>query len=90
MIILRYGRLVSSADNPAYLSNSKVGSLFKISGSSVRRLCLKRFQNIETNNQPISKRTKSKYKKRTLQRYPMSSYTDEQIEFITSENTLKQ
>ena len=41
---------MSSPDNPAFLSNSKIGSLFKISGSSVRRLYVQKFKNIETNN----------------------------------------
>ena len=44
MIKLKWGRLVTEPINPAFLSNSVIGKLYKIDGSSVRRLYLKRFQ----------------------------------------------
>ena len=46
LIKLRYGRLVTSADHTAYVSNDALGKIFGISGSQVRRIYMARFQSI--------------------------------------------
>ena len=46
LIKLKYGKLVTSADHAAYVSNATLGKIFGISGSQVRRLYMARFQSI--------------------------------------------
>ena len=46
LIKLKYGKLVTSADHAAYVSNANLGKIFGISGSQVRRLYMARFQSI--------------------------------------------
>ena len=53
MIKLKYGRLVTSADHTAYLSNAALGKIFGISGSQVRRLYIARFQSIADQQLPL-------------------------------------
>ena len=48
MIVLKYRKLVDSPDHPAYVSNSTLGKIFGIDGSSVRRLYLKRFKELNS------------------------------------------
>ena len=53
LIKLRYGRLVTSADHTAYVSNAALGKIFGISGSQVRRLYMARFQSITDQQLPL-------------------------------------
>ena len=46
MILLRYHRKVTSLDNPAYVTYDILGRLYGIDGSSVRRLLIKRFKEL--------------------------------------------
>ena len=48
MITLKWHRLVDSPDHPAYVSNSAIGKIFGIDGSSVRRLYIKRFKELDS------------------------------------------
>jgi hypothetical protein len=48
MIKIKWGRLVNNHNYPSYVSNTIIGKIFGIDGSSVRRLYLKRFD--EWNN----------------------------------------
>ena len=41
MILLKWGKPVESPNNPAFLSNSVIGKIYDIDGSSVRRLYMK-------------------------------------------------
>jgi len=47
MIILKYRRLVDSSDHTSYVPYSIIGKVFGIDGSSVRRLMLKRFDEMK-------------------------------------------
>ena len=44
MIILKYHKLVDSHDYPSFVANSVLGKVYGIDGSSVRRLILRRFE----------------------------------------------
>ena len=58
MILLKWGKPVTSIDNPAFLSNHIIGKIYGIDGSSVRRLYMKRF--IELNDTSMYTRKKKK------------------------------
>ena len=53
LIKLKYGRLVTSADHTAYVSNAALGKIFGISGSQVRRLYIARFYSIADQQLPL-------------------------------------
>ena len=88
MIKLKWGRLVTEPINPAFLSNSVIGKLYKIDGSSVRRLYLKRFQQLrvadpqEVNRSSVSDRPPAR------QRYGYRFLSQEHIDFLTDQQTL--
>lgn len=63
MIILRYHKRVKSQEYPAFVTYHALGKVFGIDGSSVRRLILKRFR--EMNNEKIMTR-KQKLKMEAL------------------------
>ena len=46
MIMLKWGKNVTEPIKPAFLSNKVIGKLYKIDGSSVRRLYMKRFKEL--------------------------------------------
>ena len=46
MIILKYHRLVDSQDHISFVPYSIIGKVFGIDGSSVRRLMLRRFEDM--------------------------------------------
>jgi len=46
MIILKYHRLVDSQDYISFVPYSIIGKVFGIDGSSVRRLMLRRFEDM--------------------------------------------
>ena len=47
MILIKFGRSVTTANNPAFVSNAVIGKIFGIDGSSVRRLYMKRFEQLK-------------------------------------------
>ena len=47
MILIKWGKPVSSSNNPAFVSNAVIGKIFGIDGSSVRRLYMKRFEQLK-------------------------------------------
>ena len=47
MIFIKWGKSVSSSNNPAFVSNAVIGKIFGIDGSSVRRLYMKRFEQLK-------------------------------------------
>ena len=46
MIFIKWGKHVTSPVTPAFVSNSEIGKLYGIDGSSVRRLYVKRFREL--------------------------------------------
>ena len=82
MIVLKYRRLVTSQDHPAYVSNNTLGKIFGIDGSSVRRLCLKRFE--ELNDTKVLTR-KQKLKQQSLpirKRYGYRFLSSDHLNFL--------
>ena len=47
MIFIKWGKTVLSSNNPAFVSNAVIGKIFGIDGSSVRRLYMKRFEQLK-------------------------------------------
>ena len=47
MIKIKWGKLVTNSFYPAFVSNSVIGKIFGIDGSSVRWLYMKRFKELE-------------------------------------------
>ena len=47
MIFIKWGKSVSSSNNPSFVSNAVIGKIFGIDGSSVRRLYMKRFEQLK-------------------------------------------
>ena len=46
IIKLKFGALVTSADNPSYVSNRVLGKVFDVSGNKIRQLYTERFESI--------------------------------------------
>ena len=46
MIKIKWGRLVNNSNHTAFVSNAVIGKVFGIDGSSVRRLYMKRFEQL--------------------------------------------
>ena len=47
LIKLKFGQLVTSADNIQYVSNAKLGKIFGVSATRIRELYMDRFQSIK-------------------------------------------
>ena len=47
LIKLKYGRLVTSADNVQYVSNATLGKIYGVSATKIRQLYMARFQSVE-------------------------------------------
>ena len=41
---LKYGKIVTSDKNVAYVSNASLGKLFKVSANKIRQICKERFE----------------------------------------------
>ena len=46
MILMKWHKRVTSPDHPAFVSNSTLGKIYGVDGSSIRRLYLKRFKDL--------------------------------------------
>ena len=46
MILLKWHMRVTSPDHPSFVTNATLGKLYGVDGSSIRRLYLKRFQDM--------------------------------------------
>ena len=55
MIIIKWGKNARDPNQPSFVPYSLVGKVFGIDGSSVRRIVLKRFQEIN-NRRPMTRR----------------------------------
>ena len=49
LIVLKFGRLVTTPDHVARLSNARIGKLLGMSGSTVRKLYLRRMMELNPN-----------------------------------------
>ena len=65
MIILKWRKLVDSLDHPSFVSYSDIGKIFGIDGSSVRRLIIKRF------NEMKKEKMMTRKKKKELETIPL-------------------
>ena len=60
MIMVKYGKLVTNSENTAFVSNAVIGKIYGIDGSSVRRLYMKRFNDLA--NLKVNTRKQAKLK----------------------------
>ena len=65
MIILKWRKLVDSLDHHSFVSYSVIGKIFGIDGSSVRRLIIKRF------NEMKKEKMMTRKKKKELETIPL-------------------
>ena len=49
LIVLKFGRLVTTPDHVARLSNARIGKLLGMSGGTVRKLYLRRMMELNPN-----------------------------------------
>ncbi len=49
LIVLKFGRLVTTPDHVTRLSNARIGKLLGMSGSTVRKLYLRRMMELNPN-----------------------------------------
>ena len=56
IIKLKFGAIVTSADNPSYVSNRVLGQVFNVSGNKIRQLYMTRFQKIRIEGLPLLQR----------------------------------
>ena len=89
MIVLKYHKLVNSQDHPAYVSNNTLGKIFGIDGSSVRRLCLKRFGELKDTKILTRKQRLKQQSIPIRKRYGLRFLTSEHKDFLLDPKTLQ-
>ena len=89
MIILKWRKLVDSVDHPSFVSYSVIGKIFGIDGSSVRRLIIKRFNEMKKEKMMTRKKKKELETIPIKIRYGMRYLSAEHTAFLLSPDTLK-
>ena len=56
IIKLKFGKLVTSVDNPSFVSNRVLGQIYGDSGQKIRELYLSRFDKDRQKSLPLSER----------------------------------
>ena len=59
MILIKWSKPVLSNNSPAYVSNAVIGKIYGIHGSSVQRLYIQRFKELNAYNVMTRKKKKS-------------------------------
>ena len=90
LIKLKFGRLVTEAGSPAFVSNKDLAKLFKVSESQIRRLYLERFRRNQMQKAPLLQQMSSMFTRWSRQRWGLRFLKDHEIQWIISANTLKQ
>ena len=88
MIILKYHKLVDSLDHPSFVPLSVIGKVFGIDGSSVRRLMIKRFEEMKREKMMTRKKKKEIEALPIRKRYGMRFLSAEHIEYLLDPDTL--
>ena len=88
MIFIRYRKHVDNPHNPSFISLSVIGKIFGIDGSSVRRLILDRFQQLQ-NERMFTRKKKAIYSQKPIRkRYGIRYIKPEHVEFLTDQQRL--
>lgn len=89
IIKLRYGSLVTDPDHTAHVSLSKLGRLFRCSGTHIRSLYMQRFKKIRESRLPLMERLQLYAKEEPRQRFGLRFLKQHHLEWVTSRETLK-
>ena len=89
MIILKWRKLVDSLDHPSFVSYSVIGKVFGIDGSSVRRLIIKRFDEMKKEKMMTRKKKQDLKALPIRKRYGMRFLSAEHIEYLLDPDTLQ-
>ena len=89
MIRLKFGALVTTMAPVSYVSNNKLGKIFKCSGAHIRKLYLERFEKIRQRNISLQEKLLQAKRKPARQNYGVRFLRQDQIEWLTKSSTLK-
>ena len=89
MIKLKFGQLVTSANNTSYVPNRVLGQLFGVSGSKVRQLYLARFAAAKTVNLSYLLHQQRQKAQEGRQRWGLRFLKQHEIQWLTSADTLR-
>ena len=89
IIKLRYGSLVTDPDHTAHVSLSKLGKIFRCSGTHIRSLYMQRFKRIREKKLPLMERLRLSMNEEPRLRFGLRFLKDHHLEWITSRETLK-
>ena len=86
---LKYGKLVEDGNHTAYASNATLGKIFGVSGSKIRLLCLRRFEQLRQKSLPLQEQMQFIRQKHERQRWGIRFLKDHEVKWMTSSNTLR-
>ena len=90
LIKLKFGRLVSSADNVQYVSNEMLGKIFGVSASKIRELYAARFRSIADKQLPFLQQLQLRSSRSPRQRYGLRFLEPFHINWLVNARTLRQ
>ena len=89
LIMLKFGKLVEQSGHLSYVSNRKLGKIFKCSGSKIRQLYTARFESREQKDLSSFLRSQQERSPLTRKRYGLRFLKKHEISWITSSDTLR-
>ena len=89
MVRLKFGALVTAMPPVSYVSNNKLGRIFKCSGGHIRNLYLARFEKIRQRNISLQERVLLAKQKPTRTNWGVRFLRKDQIDWLVSSATLK-
>ena len=89
IIKLKFGSLVSSANNQQYVSNACLGQIFGVSGTKIRQLYTKRFQEIQEKQLSFLQQLQRRRHQQQRKYWGMRFIKKHEIEWLVNDNILR-
>ena len=90
LIKLKWGQLVDDASGPTLTSDAALAKVFKVSGSTVRRLYTARFEELRRKQLPFVERLRLPHKESGRQRWGLRFLKEHEVQWLVSSGTLRQ
>ena len=88
MIKLKFGAAVTEYGHVSYVSDKLLGKLYGVSASQIRRLYLRRFDDVRVKTLSFVERLKSMGPEYPRKRWGLRFLKNHEIEWLTNERTL--
>ena len=89
IIRLKFGKMVTSADNVQYASNETLGKIYGVSSTKIRELYMQRFQQIQDKELPFLQQFMKQMQRYPRQRWGLRFLKTHEIEWLVDRRTLR-